>query len=82
MYEMDQPARSKNIIYYQDQVGGANGLSTESLGLRTFEFIKAVSNTVLDTTNVVYHDKTLIFIRTTFREELISYHWAVNEGCF
>ena len=27
-----------------------------------FEFIKAVSDTVLDIINAVYHDKTLIFI--------------------
>ena len=28
-----------------------------------FEFIKAVSDTVLDMINAVYHDKPLIFIR-------------------
>ena len=28
----------------------------------TLKFIKAVSDTVLDTINVVYHDKPLIFI--------------------
>ena len=28
--------------------------------------------------NVVYHDKTLIFIGTTFREKLISHYQAMN----
>ena len=31
--------------------------------LKTFKFIKAVSDTVLDMINAVYHDKPLIFIR-------------------
>ena len=43
----------------------------------TFEFIKAVSDTVLDMINAAYHDKPLILIRATFREKLVSYHRAV-----
>ena len=34
-----------------------------------FKFIEAVSDTVLDTINAVYHDKPLIFIRATFRKK-------------
>ena len=30
--------------------------------------------------NAVYHDNPLIFIGATFREKLVSYHWAVNEA--
>ena len=33
--------------------------------LNTFEFIKAVSDTVLDMINAAYRDKPLIFIRAT-----------------
>ena len=44
-----------------------------------FEFIKAVSDTVFDMINAVYHDKPLIFIRAMFREKLISHHQAVSE---
>ena len=43
------------------------------------KFIKAVSDTVFEMINAVYHDKPLIFIRATFREKLLSYHQAVNE---
>ena len=39
-----------------------------------FEFIKAVSDTVLDMINAVYDDKPLIFIGATFREQLVSHH--------
>ena len=37
-----------------------------------FEFIKAVSDTVLDMTNAVYHDNDLNIIGPTFREKLLS----------
>ena len=46
--------------------------------MNTFEFIKAVSVTVFDMINVVYHKKPLMFIRATFRERLVSHHQAVN----
>ena len=40
------------------------GLNTFEYGLlNTFEFIKAVSDTVFDMINAVYHDKPLIFIK-------------------
>ena len=48
--------------------------------LKIFEFIKAVSDTVLDMINVVYLDKPLIFIGATFREKLVSRQRAVNEA--
>ena len=37
--------------------------------LNTFEFIKVISDTVLDMINSAYHDKPLIFIGATFREK-------------
>ena len=49
--------------------------------LKTFELIKAVSDTVLDKINAVYHDKPLIFIGAALREKLISHHQAVNINC-
>ena len=46
-----------------------------------FEFIKAVSDTVLDMINAAYYDKLLMFIGATFRgEKLVSYHRKVNEA--
>ena len=39
--------------------------------LNTFDFIKAVSDTVFDMKKVVYYDKPLIFIGATFREKLV-----------
>ena len=45
-----------------------------------FEFIKAVSDTVLDMINAAYQDKPSSFIGAMFREKLISHHWAVNEA--
>ena len=41
-------------------------------------FIKAVSDTVLDMINAVYHDKPLIFIGATLWEMHVSQHQAVN----
>ena len=38
----------------------------------TFEFIKAVSDTVLDIIKAAYYAKPLIFIRTMFREKLVT----------
>ena len=52
------------------------------LQLKTFKFINSISDTVLDMISAVYHDKPLIFIGATFRENLGSHPWAVNEGCF
>ena len=46
-----------------------------------FEFIKAVSDIVFDAINSIYYDKPLIFIRTTFREKLVSHHQAVYINC-
>ena len=48
--------------------------------LNTFEFIKAVSDTVLDMISAVYDDKLLIFIGAIFQEKLFSHRWAVNEA--
>ena len=45
-----------------------------------FKFIKAVSDTVLDMINAVYHDKPLMFIGAVFREKLVSHHQAMNEA--
>ena len=45
-----------------------------------FEFIKVVSDIVLDMINAAYHGKPLIFIGTTFRKKLVSHHRAVNEA--
>ena len=58
-----------------------------------FEFIKAVSYTVIDMINGAYHDKPsifigatyrdkpLIFIGATFQEKLVSHHRSVNMNC-
>ena len=40
----------------------------------TFDFIKAVSDTVLDMINAAYYDKTLVFIGATFWEKLVFHH--------
>ena len=45
-----------------------------------FISIKAVSDTVLDMINTVYHDKPLMFIWAAFGKKLVSNHQAVNEG--
>ena len=37
--------------------------------LNMFEFIKAVSDTVIDKINAVYHDKALNFLEATFSGE-------------
>ena len=44
-----------------------------------FEFVKVVSDKVLDTTNAVYHDQLLICNRDIFRKKFVSHHRAVNE---
>ena len=44
-----------------------------------FEFIKAVSDTVLDMISAAYYAKPLIFTKATFQEKLISHHQAVNK---
>ena len=38
--------------------------------VNTFQFIKAVSDAVLDMINAAYQDKPLMFIGATFREKL------------
>ena len=45
-------------------------------------FIKAVSDTGLDTINAVYCDKPLIFTRAMSWEKLVSHYWAVSEVDF
>ena len=55
---------------------------SECILLNTFDFIKAVSDTVFDMINVVYYDKPLIFTRAMFREKLVSHHQAVNVYCW
>ena len=47
--------------------------------LKTFKFIKAVSDIVFEMIKADYHDKPLICIRATSQEKLIYYHWAVND---
>ena len=39
-----------------------------------FTFIKAISDTVFDMINTVYHDNPLIFIRAMFREKLVFFY--------
>ena len=46
----------------------------------TFEFIKAVSDTVLDMINAVHHDKPWIFNGATVREKLNSHHQTVSRN--
>ena len=48
--------------------------------LKMFEFIKAVSDSLLGMINAVYHDKPSIFIGATFHEKLVSHHGAVNQA--
>ena len=48
--------------------------------LKTFHFIKTVSDTVLDMINAVYHDKPLILIGATCWAKLVSHHRTVNEA--
>ena len=57
-----------------------NAAYHENLLLYIFEFIKAVSDTVLDMMNAIYHDKPLTLIGAVFREKLVFHHQAVNEA--
>ena len=50
-------------------------------GLKTFKFIKAVSDTVFGMINAVYHHKSSMFIGAMFQEKLVSHHQAVNTNC-
>ena len=45
-----------------------------------FEFIKAISETVLDMINAVSHDKPLTLTRAVFWEKLVSHRQALNEA--
>ena len=49
--------------------------------LNTFEFIKAVFDTVLDMINVVHYDKPLIFNGATFQMKLITHDRVLNINC-
>ena len=61
--------------------------------LKTFEFTKAASDTVISMMNgayddkplifigATYRDKPLIFIGATFQEKLVSHHQSVNINC-
>ena len=49
--------------------------------LNTFEFIKAVSDTVLDMINAAYYDKPLISTEATLQVKLVSHNQAVNINC-
>ena len=53
---------------YRGYVSGEDRLPYKLLN--TFELIKAVSNTVFDMINAVYHDKTLILSGLRFRRSL------------
>ena len=46
-----------------------------------FKFVKAVSDTVFDMVNAVYHDQISIFIPAAFQEKLISMHQTANINC-
>ena len=39
--------------------------------MKTYKFIKTVSDTVFDMINTAYHYKPLILIEATFREKLV-----------
>ena len=52
-----------------------------NVSVKLFKFIKAVSDTVLDTINATYYAKPLIIIEAMFREKLVSHHQAVNINC-
>ena len=47
----------------------------------TFEFIKAVSDTVFHMMYTVYHDNPLVLIGAMFREKLVSHYQTVNINC-
>ena len=47
--------------------------------MKTFKFIKAVSDTVLDTMNATDCAKPLIFTGAMFQEKLVSHRRAVSE---
>ena len=49
--------------------------------LKTFEFIKDVSDTIIEKINASYYDKPLISIGATFRENLTSHRQEVNIYC-
>ena len=46
--------------------------------MKTFEFIKAVSDTVIDLKNAGHHEKPLMFNRITFQEKLVSHNRAAH----
>ena len=49
--------------------------------LKTFEFIKAVSDTVIDMINGAYRDQPLmIFVEIAFQDKLVSHHQTVSEA--
>ena len=48
--------------------------------LKTFEFIKAISETFLDMINAAYREKHLMYIGASFREKLVSHHQAASEA--
>ena len=50
--------------------------------MNTFQFTKAVSDTVLDMINAAYYAKPLISIEATFLEKFVSQHRAVNINCW
>ena len=60
--------------FYRGFISGEDRLpasGSEHKLLNTFEFIKAVSDTVWDMINAAYHAKPLIFIGATFREKIV-----------
>ena len=44
--------------------------------LKTFKYIKAVSDTVFGIINAIYPDKNLIFIGAPFLEKFVFRHWG------
>ena len=74
----------KPLILYLGYVSGEACLqssSSEYKLLNTFEFIKAVSDTVLVMINAAYYAKPLIFTGVLFREKFVSHHQALNINC-
>ena len=78
---------AKPLIFYRIYISEDARLHSsgnECKLLSTFEFIKAVSDTVFDMINAVYHDKLLVFIKPVSDTaldmiNLVAHHRAVNQ---
>ena len=61
--QIKSPRVCQFILKIKYDEHGLSGIAFDIYHRYTFEFIKAVSDTVLDAINAVYHDKPLVFIR-------------------